>query len=1082
MKKALKRASQRKTGTGGESKLEKLTKEAISFPGDIRGVEKSALDKREYRTFKLENEIEVLLISDSRTEASGAALSVNVGSFSDPEECPGLAHFLEHMLFMGTEKYPDENGYSKYLSENGGYSNAYTADEETNYQFQVMSGKLEHALDMFAQFFIGPLFNQSSTDRELQAVDNECTGNLQSDGWRNIHVKKALANPQHPFHKFNIGNVETLRDTPSKNGVNVRKYLLEFYDRYYSANLMKLVILGRESLDTLEGWAMEKFSPIGNKSIESPYAHPNPTGPAFTTDNLGIRVDIVPVKELRQLSINWLIDPVTYKNKNVDAAHYLGALIGDEGVGSVLTYLKEMGWANSLYAGSADNAFDFATFNVTIGCTEDGIKNHVEDITKVVYAYVGLVRENWDKIKWFYEQESQLGVINFRFKGEEQPFRYVTHLASSMHNGYPIQKILTQNLHQGFPYDAISTLVENFTPERSLISIIHKSVEEYADKTERWFGTKYTVNPLGDAFVTECLNVKVTDYAGKLSLPPRNEFIPETFAIKSFVRPTVSKVPESSGQLLKNVTSSTQVLSLKSLTHVGNPNKRSVALATTQRDITQVWDEDTWRPPVLLEVTSVSNLWFKQDVAFKRPIAIIRLTLKTKILNESPRTALLSTLYKSIINDTLNEQVYPAMMAGLAYGAGFDDNGIYLSFQGYNDKLEAFMKFVSDNIKTPARFEQSQFDRFKEALLKGMQNYTKADPYRLCYSNANYALENKGWTVDEKLEALAGINFEDVRAFGPKMFQNLSMEMSVYGNATPEDAKRYMKTAKSSFAADQPISESLQDQTVKLKDRCQYYLIRPTLDMENPNSAIVVVFQMGKYDRAESTLCSVFSSMCHESFFNILRTNEQLGYVVSSQKGVNNGVIYQAFIVQSNSKDPLYLDRRVESFLEEFEKVIMGLSEEDFDRGVQSYINDVLSASKNLFKEEGGWASEIQSEIYDFSSKIHLANTVAQLTVEDLRTMFKKYFPKDAPHRKKFVSGIVADVHAKALFGENYTIPEKVDNQHIAFGEDLLKKIVEANPDEAKEGGEIIYIQNSKEFRDASELYPSFVQMMEAGI
>mmetsp|Transcript_4872 Transcript_4872/g.3836 ORF Transcript_4872/g.3836 Transcript_4872/m.3836 type:complete len:161 (-) Transcript_4872:252-734(-) len=160
----------------------------------------------------------------------------------------------------------------------------------------------------------------------------------------------------------------------------------------------------------------------------------------------------------------------------------------------------------------------------------------------------------------------------------------------------------------------------------------------------------------------------------------------------------------------------------------------------------------------------------------------------------------------------------------------------------------------------------------------------------------------------------------------------------------------------------------------------------------------------------------------------------------------------------------------------------MGLSEEDFDRGVQSYINDVLSASKNLFKEEGGWASEIQSEIYDFSSKIHLANTVAQLTVEDLRTMFKKYFPKDAPHRKKFVSGIVADVHAKALFGENYTIPEKVDNQHIAFGEDLLKKIVEANPDEAKEGGEIIYIQNSKEFRDASELYPSFVQMMEAGI
>ena len=53
-------------------------------------------------------------------------MTVNIGAFVEPDDLPGLAHFLEHMLFLGTEKYPDENVYSKFLSEHGGSSNAYT--------------------------------------------------------------------------------------------------------------------------------------------------------------------------------------------------------------------------------------------------------------------------------------------------------------------------------------------------------------------------------------------------------------------------------------------------------------------------------------------------------------------------------------------------------------------------------------------------------------------------------------------------------------------------------------------------------------------------------------------------------------------------------------------------------------------------------------------------------------------------------------------------------------------------------------------------------------------------------------------
>eukprot|EP00878_Enallax_costatus_P039143 GHUV01044684.1.p1 GENE.GHUV01044684.1~~GHUV01044684.1.p1 ORF type:complete len:210 (+),score=62.21 GHUV01044684.1:129-758(+) len=100
---------------------------------------------------------------DGKAKAAGskkaaAALAVSVGSFSDPSEMPGLSHYLEHMLFMGSEKFPDENEYDSYLTKHGGASNAFTELEFTNYHFDVAPGALHGALDRFAQFFVAPLF------------------------------------------------------------------------------------------------------------------------------------------------------------------------------------------------------------------------------------------------------------------------------------------------------------------------------------------------------------------------------------------------------------------------------------------------------------------------------------------------------------------------------------------------------------------------------------------------------------------------------------------------------------------------------------------------------------------------------------------------------------------------------------------------------------------------------------------------------------------------------------------------------------------------------------------------------------
>ena len=191
---------------------------------------KSPLDSREYKVIVLRNDLRVLLVSDNETEDSAAAMDVAVGSFSNPSDYEGLAHFCEHMLFYGSEKYPEEGAYSEFLTSHGGYDNAYTSTLNTNYHFKVNSDFLREGLDRFAQFFISPILTQDGVSREVNAVDAEHRKNLENDAWRLWQLLKHVSNPDYPFHMFSTGSLETL-DKP-----DVLSALQTFYSSYYSAN------------------------------------------------------------------------------------------------------------------------------------------------------------------------------------------------------------------------------------------------------------------------------------------------------------------------------------------------------------------------------------------------------------------------------------------------------------------------------------------------------------------------------------------------------------------------------------------------------------------------------------------------------------------------------------------------------------------------------------------------------------------------------------------------------------------------------------------------------------------------------
>ncbi|ETS76969.1 hypothetical protein PFICI_10843 [Pestalotiopsis fici W106-1] len=281
-------------------------------------LETPSLDDRSYRVIRLSNQLEALLVHDAETDKASAALDVNVGSFGDEDDMPGMAQAVEHLLFMGTKKYPTENAYNQYLSAHSGYSNAYTGGTSTNYFFELNAkptddaqisdnnnSPLYGALDRFAQFFIEPLCLSSTLDRELNAVDSENKKNLQSDQWRLNQLSKSLSNPKDPYCHFSTGNYEVPKTFPESRGIDVQANFIEFHKKHYSANRMTLCVLGREPLDLLEQWIVEFFSAVPDKRLPSNRWEPEKL---YSKEFLGIQSFDKPAMDYREPSFFPFLD------------------------------------------------------------------------------------------------------------------------------------------------------------------------------------------------------------------------------------------------------------------------------------------------------------------------------------------------------------------------------------------------------------------------------------------------------------------------------------------------------------------------------------------------------------------------------------------------------------------------------------------------------------------------------------------------------------------------------------------------------------------------------------------------------
>ena len=465
-------------------------------------------DPYQYRYLVLENGLKVMLVSTPDTDKAAAALTVDAGSEDDPADREGLAHFLEHMLFLGTDPYPDAGEYQAFMSRHGGSHNAFTAYNQTTYFFSINNDALSDALDRFAPFFISPRFDEAYVEREKNAVNAEYSAKLREDFRRIFSAEKQAMNPQHPYSQFSVGNLDTLADRPDSK---VRDELIRFYQQHYSASRMTLVVAGNYPLDQLQTWVSGHFAAVPERNLPTREI----TAPMFQPGQLPLDLNVEPVKEIRRLQFTFPM-PESLSLYQYKPIQMITNLLGHEGEGSILALLKAKGWAESLSAGSSLSTTHESNIVIQIELTMSGLL-HVDDITRVLDQYIQLLR-NQPLPSYLMQEQQQLAAMAFRFREQEDISDYVVRLSSNM-LVYPQDDIIKGDYEwQAVSQQQLQPYLDALDTRNMLRTLIAPNVT--TDTVDPWYATPIRIRP--SSYVAA--NTSTTEL-DKLHLPIANPFI-----------------------------------------------------------------------------------------------------------------------------------------------------------------------------------------------------------------------------------------------------------------------------------------------------------------------------------------------------------------------------------------------------------------------------------------------------------------------------------------------------------------------------------------------------------------------------
>ncbi len=854
----------------------------------------------------------VLLISDAGAEKSAASVSVFRGSYSSPENRAGLAHFLEHMLFLGTEKYPDSDEYGNYISSHGGSHNAYTAPDHTNYFFDIQSEFLEGGLDRFAQFFISPNFDAAYVEREKNAVNSEYQLQLKDDGWRGQAVSRKLFNPEHPGSRFTIGSLETLSG-------DVRSDLLEFAENSYSANQMALVVLGNQNLEILRSLAVNYFSAVPNRNLPEW----QDTEVLFTEGSLPKLLRYQTIKSGYNLGFAFPVpSPLLHYQKKPGV--YITNLIGHEGAGSLHEALKNRGWIENLGAGGGriDNNTGLIQINITL--TENG-RSHVTEIEEMLFAYIEMIKNNGIEA-WRYDEQALVADLSFQFQEKGSAQGYVSSL-SPQFRLYPDEDVLVANyLMQEFDAALIKSYLDALSPENMITELTGPDVQ--TDQVEDWFKVPYSLENVTPVSST---NRRDAEYFG-LKLPERNVFLPDQLDL------------------------------------ISSPTKAPVKMAEVKAG------------------TPGNNIgmsaWIAPDAEFGVPRANINIAIDTQAGNLSARDLVRARLHARLVNDRLNTLTYPARLAGLHYGISATNSGFEITIGGYNQKQAVLLEAVLKELPLTSN-DANKLALYQSELARNWDNFISERPFAQSYATLKQLVDSGNWPPALLAREVRSVTPDDLSSWVQKNLSQVAVRILQHGNVSVEQANNILAI----------VQQNLNLADIKRKEpQIRKVASSAALDVavDHADSALVAYIQSDVADFSSRAYYGLSAQLIRQPYYSQLRTEQQLGYVVTAVPAVMRTTPGLAFIVQSPSVSSLELLQHTQNFLKDYSSVLQSMDNGEFETHKAALISRLVEKDKNLSGRTSRYWNDLDARILSFDSRKQIADEISGISKADYQVFFNK--------------------------------------------------------------------------------------------
>lgn len=804
---------------------------------------------------------------------AAVGLCVGVGSYSDPENIPGLAHFLEHMVFMGSEKYPTENSFDEFIKLRGGSTNATTETETTTFYFDCHERHLCAVIDRFVQFFISPLLRRDAMTREREAVDSEFHMAAPRDSVRKEQFVCGLAKEGYPATKFTWGNMKTLRDNIDDN--TLYEALDAFRKRHYSAHRMTVAIQARLPMKTLEEIVTDKFLAIPRN--DEPPEDFSEYVDSFDTDRFYKLYKIQPVKDLYGVDLNWAFPSMLSKYRS-KPHHYLSWVIGHEGKGGLFALLRERLWATDIYcgndeSGSAHNSM-YSLFTISIILTAAGYKN-VEEVLNLTFGYIELLKRNGASYS-IYEELKASEDTDFRYVGEVSASEYVERLVEAMHYYPPEEYVTGSELYFEYDPKAIEDCIQLMSPDKVNILIIAKDKSINFDKKEPWFKTRYRCDDIPTEWIE---NWKNQEPHKSFHLPDPNMFMPTDFELVEHVDP----VPGAPLQI------------------------RS----------------DDW-----------AEVWYRPDDKFNKPITYIYCSVSSPMASSSACNCVMLELFVTILNRHLAEDLYPAEMMGMKTVITPKPRGIIIKIDGYNHKLHLILELIA---RALASYDDMLNETVCNTMLEEMKKtyfneFVK--PSSLNNDLRFSVLVHNSWTNVEKYTAAESVTFLKLKDFVAEMLNNVYVQVLIQGNYNEKQALDVSDVLISSLP--RKISVPANSIRARVREIAvgKFSCSVPSFNEDDTNSAVTNYYQSGPIDLKSSCILEIIMMLMQEPLFNILRTKKQLGYDVSCTYLDTFGMLgfFISVHFQANKFTATHVDKEIESFLNHFMKYLKKLKKNDFEK------------------------------------------------------------------------------------------------------------------------------------------------------